>query len=551
MNLVETVFVCFKFCYILINYLLQIKNCLCFILLDKLGHVSTFSLIAINNKCNLLLKYMLILIFLIYLTDDDSCITNGVNGNHNTMDTDEASPDSGFTTMRLPTKVSKRPAPDDDEFMCFECAETFDTKMELDEHEKTHKIATDLSMTKKIKIEKQDLSEYSVSSYKQSPSTEMFKNAKKSQLYRPYRVESKSPSEHFDINKNSNSFNTHEENTSSFAESLKSLQYTPNEALNSSSMFDEYMRSRGLYGPEFCINMTSTPKINYNSVMDKQQFTITVTNATADGSQLNYICPVCGKCYGDQDSLNKHLEVHSGFICNICGKSYTTKSNLQTHMKKHNGEKPYDCNLCDKSFTSLCVLKVHLRSHTGEKPFACPTCGVAFAKNIHLKRHLSIHTGIKPHECKICNKKFSRSDHLKRHVQSIHTQDRPHICSLCGKDFVRKYELNKHMKQLHWGFTVGEEGQTGDSFDSTTHDSLLNNNSAVFAGNESMLNKSDLLAGKSAVHNSNSTISRVLEGNTSILSAGNYSSMDSSSFMNNVKIKMENGLDSPPEPMTV
>lgn len=349
----------------------------------------------------------------------------------------EGSPAKGADNAQVTVKM------EEDGHMCFECAEVFDTKDELDNHVKTHKLFSRQSTGLNN----------SMASESQNNGTTI-NNSISPKLM------------------NSSASFSEETPNSDFAKSLNSLYFDSGSTTTTSSLFDDYMRSRGLDGPEFGVTAHSTPKNNFTSLLKPQQITVTATNSNEEGSQLNFICPVCGKTYDDKETLGKHLETHTGFECKVCGKSYTTKSNLQTHMRKHNGDKPYNCSYCDKCFTSLCVLKVHLRTHTGEKPFVCPTCGVSFAKNIHLKRHLSIHTGIKPHECKICNKRFSRSDHLKRHVQSIHTQDRPHICSLCGKDFVRKYELNKHMKQLHWGFTVGEEGN--DSLDNSLNDSLLN-----------------------------------------------------------------------------
>ncbi|KAJ8306265.1 hypothetical protein KUTeg_016810 [Tegillarca granosa] len=303
-------------------------------------------------------------------------------------------------------------------FMCFECAEMFDSQAELNEHAKTHVVVVN-------------------------------HNSPKSTLRNlsPYEKDSSLDSSIWSIS------SSDQLGRSSNADSLE--KSGPN---NTDTIDFKFIKSS-----QDGKVRTLSPDVNkeatgMTSLVGKKQFTITVMSSTSEGGDLNYICPVCGKSYINRDSLSKHLEVHAGFVCSICGKSYTTKSNLQTHMRKHNGEdKPFNCTHCEKTFTSLSVLRVHLRTHTGEKPFECPTCGVSFAKNIHLRRHLSIHTGIKPHECNICKKRFSRSDHLKRHVQSIHTQDRPHICSLCGKDFVRKYELNKHMKQLHWGFTVGEK----------------------------------------------------------------------------------------------
>ncbi|XP_022286736.2 uncharacterized protein LOC111099659 isoform X2 [Crassostrea virginica] len=341
----------------------------------------------------------------------------------------------------------------EENYMCFECAEEFDTKTELEEHAKGHKVY----------IKKENISPNQNNASKQSSKS----GSPNSLSYSPTPTKfstppprSFSPYEDY-IKMNANK-------SLDFSSSLSS--YLNNTDDSGGSYFDQYMRARGLDSPSFGQRYSRSPTPSRVQSATTNPLLITVTSGTEDGSDMKFICPVCGKSYLDKDSLSRHYETHSHFPCKVCGKTYSTKSNLHTHMKKHSDDKTYSCNTCDKTFTSPSVLKTHLRTHSGEKPFICPTCGVAFAKNIHLKRHLSIHTGIKPHECKVCNKRFSRSDHLKRHVQSIHTQDRPHICSLCGKDFVRKYELNKHMKQSHWGFTVGEEDQEMDSSTSEAMD---------------------------------------------------------------------------------
>lgn len=381
-----------------------------------------------------------------FLENESEIQENGI-GSHNGSDKGR-SENSCSPHSNKPQGPSQTPTvPNgkaEENFMCFECAEEFDTKAELEEHAKGHKVY----------LKKENISPNQNHASKQSSKS----NSPNSLSYSPTPTKfstppprSFSPYEDY-IKMNANK-------SLDFSSSLSS--YLNNTDDSGGSYFDQYMRARGLDSPSFGQRYSRSP--TPSRVQSTNPLLITVTSGTVDGSDMKFICPVCGKSYLDKDSLSRHYETHSHFPCNVCGKTYSTKSNLHTHMKKHSDDKTYSCNTCDKTFTSPSVLKTHLRTHTGEKPFICPTCGVAFAKNIHLKRHLSIHTGIKPHECKVCNKRFSRSDHLKRHVQSIHTQDRPHICSLCGKDFVRKYELNKHMKQSHWGFTVGEEDQEMDS----------------------------------------------------------------------------------------
>lgn len=226
--------------------------------------------------------------------------------------------------------------------------------------------------------------------------------------------------------------------------------------------FDQYMRVRGL--DSFSFGQRYFRFFIFSRVQFINFLFIIVISGIVDGSDMKFICFVCGKSYLDKDFFSRYYEIYFYFSCNVCGKTYSTKLNLYIYMKKYSDDKIYFCNTCDKIFISLFVFKIYLRIYIGEKFFICLICGVVFVKNIYLKRYLFIYIGIKFYECKVCNKRFSRFDYLKRYVQSIYIQDRFYICLLCGKDFVRKYEFNKYMKQLYWGFIVGEEDQEMDFF---------------------------------------------------------------------------------------
>ena len=389
--------------------------------------------------------------------------------------------------------------------MCSECAEEFDTKAELEEHVKTHKVIikkeaisptnqnhstcnlstnqmTNSSMTNhmansSVTNQMTNSSVLSTHGSSQSGSRSLSPKSfspgprnyspalgKTPVSQNPLLNRSNSPYEDFIKMNNLDGTQPRSSMSTSYLSGSLKNKYSDE---SSGSYFDNYMRARGLDSPNFGQRNTGSP-------MDQHKSISGIANSADDMNSHSFICPMCNKSYLDKDSLARHVQTHSNFPCPVCGKTYSTKSNLQTHMKKHSDERLFCCNVCDKSFTSASLLKAHMRIHSGEKPFTCPTCGVAFAKNIHLKRHLSIHTGIKPHECHICSKRFSRSDHLKRHIQSIHTQDRPHICSICSKDFVRKYELNKHMKQCHYGVAVIDDD---DEMNSSHNDSYYNNDS--------------------------------------------------------------------------
>merc|ERR1712224_976141 len=73
--------------------------------------------------------------------------------------------------------------------------------------------------------------------------------------------------------------------------------------------------------------------------------------------------------------------------CKFCTKCFTSKSKLKTHIKYHNRKKSNKCEICSKCFTTVGNLKMHNRVHSGEKPYTCEVCSKSFSQSSHLKNH--------------------------------------------------------------------------------------------------------------------------------------------------------------------
>lgn len=100
-------------------------------------------------------------------------------------------------------------------------------------------------------------------------------------------------------------------------------------------------------------------------------------------------CKVCGKCFGLQRLLNRHMKCHSDvkrYLCTFCGKGFNDTFDLKRHTRTHTGVRPYKCAMCDKSFTQRCsleshTLKVHGIQHQyaykerRAKVYVCEECG--------------------------------------------------------------------------------------------------------------------------------------------------------------------------------
>ncbi|EGT53166.1 CBN-LIN-48 protein [Caenorhabditis brenneri] len=101
------------------------------------------------------------------------------------------------------------------------------------------------------------------------------------------------------------------------------------------------------------------------------------------------MCHICGKKFGLQRLLNRHIKCHSDmkrYLCTFCGKGFNDTFDLKRHTRTHTGVRPYKCEQCDKSFTQRCSLESHLRKVHGvthhyaykerrSKVFVCEDCG--------------------------------------------------------------------------------------------------------------------------------------------------------------------------------
>ena len=83
-------------------------------------------------------------------------------------------------------------------------------------------------------------------------------------------------------------------------------------------------------------------------------------------------CTMCGEIFGST-SMTRHIkQAHTAieenkFKCETCGKGFVANNSLQDHINIHTGEKPHVCKVCGKGFASYGTLRTHERGHAGYK----------------------------------------------------------------------------------------------------------------------------------------------------------------------------------------
>lgn len=126
------------------------------------------------------------------------------------------------------------------------------------------------------------------------------------------------------------------------------------------------------------------------------------------GSDVAYVCPVCGQMFSLHDRLAKHMASRhksrqssgettaKAYLCEVCKRSFARSDMLTRHMRLHTGIKPYTCRVCGQVFSRSDHLSTHQRTHTGEKPYKCPQCPYAACRRDMITRHMRTHARYEP-----------------------------------------------------------------------------------------------------------------------------------------------------------
>lgn len=190
-----------------------------------------------------------------------------------------------------------------------------------------------------------------------------------------------------------------------------------------------------------------------------------------------FSCDLCGKGFNQTLYLFRHIRKHTGeFTCHQCNKVFARKENLQSHAcsERSIDRLELPCTICGKTFGTDRLLRRHMAKHTGQhmcpdcgksyttreilanhacpqRPkvdrFSCGVCGKGFTRHGYLLKHLPVHTG--QHTCPVCGKWLRSLDSLANHmrictqVQEIQLHGQA-ACSHCQKVFTNAAEFRRH-----------------------------------------------------------------------------------------------------------
>ncbi|XP_049801173.1 zinc finger protein 345-like [Schistocerca nitens] len=176
----------------------------------------------------------------------------------------------------------------------------------------------------------------------------------------------------------------------------------------------------------------------------------------------SYLCPQCGRVFGDRGRYRRHREAHldkQPHRCEVCPRGFSTQQALARHtFLAHPHRQGFRCQDCRLSFRDSNALRDHIRKdHPSNSSLVCDVCHDSWPAASFLAHYLSCRSvgdGAPCVTCAVCQKVFSRPGALDRHLR-LHnpTLRKGHRCDICDRTVLKAAQMPAHIL-THFGGEV-------------------------------------------------------------------------------------------------
>ncbi|KAG7461725.1 hypothetical protein MATL_G00194170 [Megalops atlanticus] len=140
-------------------------------------------------------------------------------------------------------------------------------------------------------------------------------------------------------------------------------------------------------------------------------------------SEQLYPCPVCGKVFGRQQTLSRHLSLHTDerkYRCHLCPYAAKCRANLNQHLTIHS------VKLVSTDAEQIVTAVTAEASQRSNCPYyySCHVCGFETELNAQFVSHMSLHVDKEQWMfslcCSTCDFVCSEESEMKTHVSADH-----------------------------------------------------------------------------------------------------------------------------------
>ncbi|XP_063240084.1 zinc finger protein 845-like isoform X3 [Bacillus rossius redtenbacheri] len=155
-----------------------------------------------------------------------------------------------------------------------------------------------------------------------------------------------------------------------------------------------------------------------------------------------YLCAECGFQSPDLEDIKTHLRKHKDrTISSLSKEKYSRKRQLLLYCKKNKITGKLTCLHCFHKFDDTLTLHQHTLASHPTKQYHCIACNERFLSRKELKLHEDTHYDNVMYRCDCCSQEFSKERQLKHHKDMVHRD--PH-CRFCGKEILKAQTLKNH-----------------------------------------------------------------------------------------------------------